>query len=137
MKQLSASIPQQEENNSSCQIIFEQGDATNIRDDIGIFDRVHVSNLLCRVSNPNLVLNRLPNLVKSGTGELIITTPCTWLEEYTKPQHFPNTTTLEWLKSKLNENFVLLKHVDEPFLIREHARKYQWTVALVTIWKRK
>jgi hypothetical protein len=25
---------------------------------------------------------------------------------------------------------------DEPFLIRETARKFQWTVSMVTKWKR-
>jgi hypothetical protein len=26
---------------------------------------------------------------------------------------------------------------DLPFLIREHARKFQWSVAEATIWRRK
>jgi hypothetical protein len=26
---------------------------------------------------------------------------------------------------------------DLPFLIREHARKFQWSVALATVWRRR
>ena len=118
------------------QINFEQGDATDLRFDIGQFDRVHAANLVCRVPNPNLLLQRLPDLVKTG-GELVLATPCTWLEEYTKPEYFPNSSTLEWLQAALQSNFELVKQADEPFLIREHSRKYQWTVSMVTVWRRK
>src|SRR5439155_19585159 len=37
-------------------IRFEQGDAMNLRADLGEFDIVHAANLLCRLSDP---LNRL------------------------------------------------------------------------------
>jgi len=118
------------------EVHFEQGDATNLRTDLGSFDRVHAANLLCRLPNPNLLLQRLPELVKPG-GELVLATPCTWLEEYTAKEFFPKQSTLEWLQDSLSAHFDLANQADEPFLIREHARKYQWTVSMLTRWVRK
>ena len=63
-------------------IAFEQGDAMALRADLGSFDRVLAANLLCRLADPARLLARLPELVKPG-GELILTTPCTWLEDFT------------------------------------------------------
>ncbi|MDE0826664.1 MAG: putative 4-mercaptohistidine N1-methyltransferase [Akkermansiaceae bacterium] len=116
--------------------VFEQGDAMNLRDDLGDFDRVLAANLLCRLGDPGKLLERLPDLVKSG-GELVLTTPCTWLEEFTPPENWPEAGTLEWLKGELGGDFELLEQHDEPFLIRETARKFQWTVALLTKWRRR
>ncbi len=117
-------------------ITFERGDAMNLRAELGGFDRVLAANLLCRLSEPGCLLVRLPELVKSG-GELILTTPCTWLEEFTPEAHWPPGSTLDWLKSELSARFELLEEHDEPFLIRETARKFQWTVALLTKWRRR
>ncbi len=132
MKSLETSVTEKGTGNLS----FEQGDAMNLRPDIGQFDRVHAANLLCRLPNPNLLLERLPELIKPN-GELLLATPCTWLEEFTKKEYFPESTTLEWLKQSLSNDFELIKQTDEPFLIREHARKYQWTVSMLTLWRRK
>ena len=116
-------------------ISFEQGDAMNLRADLGDFDRVLAANLLCRLRDPSLLIARLPTLVRAG-GELVLTTPCTWLEEFTPRNHWPPGKTLEWLKMELGGSFDLLEEHDEPFLIRETARKFQWTVALLTKWRR-
>lgn len=115
---------------------FEQGDAMSLRRDLGQFERVLGANLLCRLPEPERFLQRLPELVTSG-GELIFTTPCTWLEEFTPKDHWPQGTTLEWLEQTLAPEFELDLRTDEPFLIRETARKFQWTVALLTRWRRK
>lgn len=117
-------------------IRFEQGDAMNLRPDLGGFDVVHAANLLCRLSEPARLLNRLPSLVKPG-GQLLLTTPCTWLEEFTPPDRWPQGSTLDWLRETLAENFTLEHEEDLPFLIREHARKFQWSVAQGTRWVRK
>jgi putative 4-mercaptohistidine N1-methyltranferase len=114
---------------------FQQGDAMHLPADIGSFDRVHAANLLCRLPEPLRLLARLPDLVKPG-GELVLATPCTWLEEFTPPSNWPTTGTFEWLKSMLSPSFSLLRQTDEPFLIRETARKFQWTTSLVTVWRR-
>lgn len=118
------------------QISFEQGDAMNLRADLGSFDVVHAANLLCRLTEPQRLLVRLPELVKPG-GQLLLTTPCTWLEEFTPPANWPQASTFEWLKENLSPHFTLAHREDLPFLIREHARKFQWSVALGTRWIRK
>lgn len=115
---------------------FEQGDAMNLRDDIGSFDRVLAANLICRLPEPEKFLQRLPSLINAG-GELVLATPCTWLAEFTPPERFPKGQTLEWLKASLEDDFEFLAETNEPFLIRETARKFQWTVALVTKWRRR
>jgi hypothetical protein len=66
----------------------------------------------------------------------VIATPCTWLEEYTPPENWPSGHTFDWLVSKLAADFSLTKKTVEPFLIRETARKFQWTRSLVTVWQR-
>ena len=38
--------------------------------------------------------------------------------------------TLETLRAMLDPHFTLVRTLDLPFLIREHARKFQWSVAL-------
>jgi putative 4-mercaptohistidine N1-methyltranferase len=115
---------------------FEQGDAMHLRADLGEFDLVHAANLICRLPAPALLLERLPLLVRPS-GTLILTTPCTWLEEFTPPAHWPPGSTLDWLTEALTPSFALERQADLPFLIREHARKFQWSVALGTCWRRR
>ncbi len=117
-------------------ITYLQGDAMNLPEELGTFDRVLAANLICRLPEPTRFLNRLPSLVKPE-GIVVLATPCTWLEEFTPPAHFPTGTTLEWLKDIMSEHFSLVEETNEPFLIRETARKFQWTVSQVTVWKRK
>lgn len=117
-------------------VSFETGDAMNLRADLGEFDVVHAANLLCRLPEPEKILARLPALVRPG-GQLLLATPCTWLEEFTPRGNWPAGSTREWLLSKLSTHFTLDVQKDMPFLIREHARKFQWSVALGTRWIRK
>ena len=116
-------------------ITFEVGDAMNLRDELGKFDRVHAANLVCRLPKPRRFLSKLASLVRNG-GELVLATPCTWLEEFTQKENWPEGHTLDWLKEELANDFELIEVADEPFLIRETARKFQWTVSMVTKWKR-
>jgi putative 4-mercaptohistidine N1-methyltranferase len=117
-------------------VCFQQGDAMNLRADLGVFDLVHAANLLCRLRDPQQLLNRLPELVSPG-GQLLLTTPCTWLEEFTPSSRWPRGATRDWLRERLSAHFDLELEIDLPFLIREHARKYQWSVALGMRWVRK
>ncbi|MEX1048408.1 MAG: putative 4-mercaptohistidine N1-methyltransferase [Akkermansiaceae bacterium] len=115
---------------------FFQGDAMDLPTDLGAFERVHAANLLCRLPRPRLLLDRLPDLVKPG-GELVLATPCTWLEEFTPPENWPDKSTSDWLHDYLIADFELVRRAEEPFLIRETARKFQWTTSLVTVWRRR
>jgi len=125
-------------------VLFETGDAMALRDDLGTFDRVLAANLLCRLGEPRRCLERLPSLVRPG-GQLVITTPCTWMDEFTPRDHWLGgveragirVTTLASLRDALEPAFELCRSADLPFLIREHARKYQWSVAQASIWRRR
>ena len=130
---LEASLPDKFETE---RLHFETGDAMDLRADLGSFDRVHAANLLCRLPEPQRLLDRLPALVKPG-GELVLATPCTWLAEFTPPENWPAGTTFDWLKESLSADFDLIRQVNEPFLIRETARKFQFTFSLVTVWRRR
>jgi SAM-dependent methyltransferase len=115
---------------------FLQGDAMHLPDNLGTFDRVHAANLICRLTDPELFLARLPGLLNPG-GELVLATPCTWLGEFTAPEKWPGGNTLDWLKDHLGESFELASCGDEPFLIRETARKFQWTRSMLTVWRKR
>ncbi len=117
-------------------VVFQQGDAMDLPDGLGVFDRVHAANLLCRLPEPERLLKRFPGLVKSG-GELVLATPCTWLEDFTPIGNWPEEGTFEWLEKWLVPDFELVRRGEEPFLIRETARKFQWTRSMVTVWRRK
>jgi len=117
-------------------VTFQQGDAMNLPPDLGTFDLVHAANLICRLTEPLRFLSRLPSLIRPG-GYLLLTTPCTWLADFTPPDLWPQGSTLEWLKQILAPGFHLTAQKDLPFLIREHARKFQWSVALGTVWQRR
>ena len=115
-------------------VSFETGDAMNLRDDLGVFDVVLRANLIDRLTEPQRCLARLASLVKSG-GQLVITSPYTWLEDFT-PRANWLTPTLDGLRSALAPHFDLVSTRDMPFLIREHARKFQWSVAQASVWGR-
>jgi putative 4-mercaptohistidine N1-methyltranferase len=117
-------------------VSFEHGDAMALRDGLGTFDLVHAANLICRLPEPRRFLAQLPQLVRPG-GYVLMTTPCTWLAEFTPPENWPTGSTFEWLQSELGTHFHLKQRVDLPFVIRETARKFQWTTALGTVWQRK
>lgn len=119
-------------------VTFSQGDAQDLPADLGRFDCVLAANLLCRLGQPDRFLKRLPDLLEPG-GQLIITTPNTWLESFTAKEFWLGATPetgepLEALKERLQDDFELDTVWDMPFLIREHRRKYQWSVAQASRW---
>ncbi len=124
---------------------FETGDAMALpdADTLGTFDAVLAANLLCRLSDPRRCLGQLAALVRPG-GQLVLTTPCTWMDEFTPRDHWlgglerggVRATTLAGLRASLEPAFELRRTLDLPFLIREHARKFQWSVAQASVWRR-
>jgi putative 4-mercaptohistidine N1-methyltranferase len=123
---------------------FEKGDALNLREDLGTFDLILMANLIDRLNDPHLLLRRLPSLVKPG-GQVVIASPYTWLEQFTPRENWlggftsegTRQTTADALRQAMRESFDLVQRSDQPFLIREHARKYQWSVAEATTWRRR
>ncbi len=121
-------------------VSFEVGDAQDLRPDLGQFDVVLACNLICRLAEPMRFLKRLPELVKPG-AQLVITTPFSWLEEYTARENWLGGRTgedsFEGLKKALEPAFTLRRHHNMPMLIREHGRKFQWTVCQASVWRRE
>ena len=121
-------------------VVFEVGDAMSLREDLGSFDLVLAANLLCRLPDPRKFIDRLPSLVRPG-GQLLLTTPFTWLEEFTPRKDWiggrEGESSADALRALLSPHFELRFQKDLPFLIREHARKYQWSVAWGTRWIKK
>jgi putative 4-mercaptohistidine N1-methyltranferase len=125
-------------------VSFEQGDAQSLRGDLGSFDVVLMANLLDRLPRPAEFLRSLAARVRSG-GQLLVTTPCTWLEEYTPREEWLGgferdgipVRTRSTLGQILGADFACLAEVDLPFLIREHSRKFQWSVGMGTVWIRR
>ena len=123
---------------------FEHGDAQALRASLGSFDVVLAANLIDRLVEPSRFLARLPDLVKQG-GQLVITSPYTWLAEFTPRENWlggfavdgSRRVTIEGLAAALSAHFDLASTKDLPFLIREHSRKFQWSVAQASIWRRK
>ncbi len=58
-----------------------------------------------------------------------------WIGGYKKDDE--DVRGFSTLKEILEPNFELLQEQGFPFVIRETIRKHQWTVAHVTIWRRK
>lgn len=120
---------------------FFPGDAQDLPDELGTFDVVLAANLLCRLPDPVRLLTRLPSLVRPG-GQLLLTTPFTWLEEFTPKARWIGGTAesgrcFDALRAHLDPDFVLEHAVDLPFLIRETDRKFQFTFAAGSRWRRR
>ncbi len=123
---------------------FETGDACDLRDHLGQYDVVLLANLIDRLPDPMRCLSRLPGLLNPG-GQLIVSSPFTWLEEYTPFEHWlggyekngERIGTFGTLSEVLKPDFEFIRAVDLPMLIREHARKFQWSVSKAGIWRRR
>lgn len=115
---------------------FLQADACAMPEDIGSFDAVLLANLLCRLREPSLCLNRLQGdnaLVKRG-GIAVFTTPLSWLEQYTPRDHWlPDADAI----GRILTEFELVEKREVPFMIREHRRKFEYIVTQATVWRRK
>jgi len=130
---------------TASKISFLQGDACNLKPHLTGYDLIIASNLIDRLYDPMLFLNDVKHRVNSG-GLLVISSPYTWLEEFTKKENWlggymkdgQEVTTLDGLKSALEDSFELVDTpTDTPFVIRETARKFQHTLAQVSVWRKK
>jgi len=123
---------------------FFQGDATNLKPQFTGYDLILAANLIDRLHDPRRFLETIHERINPG-GILVIASPYTWLEEFTKRENWLGGfrkvgepyRTLDALRELLGAHFVML---DEPqdleFVIRETQRKFQHTVAQLTVWER-
>jgi putative 4-mercaptohistidine N1-methyltranferase len=118
---------------------FVVGDALQVSPEFGGFDLVLAANLIDRVPRPADLLKEIKRLVKSE-GHAILASPYTWLEEFTPKENWlvdADVSTLHRIQAILEPDLVLVAAKDLPFLIREHARKFQWSVAQVSLWRKR
>ena len=115
---------------------FEKGDACALPLGLKNFDAVLLANVLCRLPDPVKCLERMQGengLVKPG-GILVMTTPLSWLEDYTPKSRWLNG--LEDIKKVLSD-FELIDQEELPFMIREHHRKFEYIITQASVWRRK
>jgi putative 4-mercaptohistidine N1-methyltranferase len=118
---------------------FFVGDALRTAAELGTFDLILAANLIDRVSRPADLLSETKRLVRIG-GYVILASPYTWLEEFTPREYWladAAANTLSRIQRLLEPELVLVATKDLPFLIREHARKFQWSVAQASVWKKE
>ena len=124
-------------------VSFMQGDACNLKPIYTGYDVVFAGNLIDRLYDPALFLADIAPRVLPG-GLLVITSPYTWLEDYTQKskwlggrrEHGKPLTTFDGLSRSLAGRFTLVARTDIPFVIRETARKHQHTIAELTVWRK-
>ncbi len=126
-------------------VSFMQGDACNLPEKFADYDLVFAGNLIDRLYDPSLFLNLIKGRIRQG-GLLVITSPYTWLEEFTEKDKWlggfkadtgESFTTLDGLRHGLAPEFRQLgQETDVPFVIRETRRKYQHTLAQLSVWEK-
>jgi 5-histidylcysteine sulfoxide synthase/putative 4-mercaptohistidine N1-methyltranferase len=123
---------------------FFQGDASNLKPQFTGYDLILAANLLDRLYDPKRFLETVHERLKPG-GILVITSPYTWLEEFTKKENWLGGVrkggepymTLDALGELLRPHFTMLgAPKDEEFVIRETRRKFQHTVSELTAWEK-
>jgi putative 4-mercaptohistidine N1-methyltranferase len=146
--QITSSHRVQLDANARTNVEFRRADACSLPPEFLDFDAVLIANVVCRISSPMSLINRLSGdrgIVRPG-GLLVMTTPFTWMEEFTprdvwlggfidpdgKPRY-----SIDGLKDVMTENFELIQELDMPLLIREHRRKYQLIFTKATVWQRR
>ena len=126
-------------------IHFMQQDAMNMKPGFTGYDLVVAANLIDRLSDPAKFLRDIPGRMNPG-GVLLIASPYTWLEEFTKKEKWLGgfkrdgepVTTLAGLHAELDGNFEMVgEPVEVSFVIRETAHKHQHTLSEVTLWKKR
>ena len=127
---------------------FIQGDACDLMASFPStqFHIVLAANLLCRLPFPGRFLETVSKIIVTG-GYLVMPSPYTWLEQYTPKDEWiggyidakgNEVRSYDGIKSRLEDTgfFTFVEAFDLPFFIRETARKNQWSVSHVTVWKR-
>jgi SAM-dependent methyltransferase len=105
------------------------------------FALVHAANLLCRLPEPRAFLRTLPALLAPG-GLVVFFSPYSWLAQYTPQSKWiggaAGARSADVLAAEMQAlGFERVAQEDVPFLIREHARKFQYGVAHATAWRMK
>jgi 5-histidylcysteine sulfoxide synthase/putative 4-mercaptohistidine N1-methyltranferase len=123
---------------------FYQADALNLKPQFKEYDLILAANLLDRLSKPAKFLATIHERLNGG-GLLVIASPYTWLEEFTRREDWIGGfrkdgepyTTLEGLRDHLQHHFILIAEPrDIEFVIRETGRKFQHSISQLTVWQK-
>ncbi|MDD5157146.1 5-histidylcysteine sulfoxide synthase [Sulfurimonas sp.] len=126
-------------------VSFWQGDACNLKPNFNSYDLILAKNLIDRLYNPKLFLDTVHERL-NGDGILVLTSPYTWQESSTKKAFWlggykddsgREIKTINTLKEILEKNFEFLHVEDLEFVIKETQRKYQHSVAEVSVWRKR
>lgn len=124
---------------------FSQGDACNLKPKYQGYDLVLAANLLDRLQDPGLFLGEIGKRMNAG-GVLILGSAYSWQESLTPRAHWLGgirengeaLSTYQALQRLLAAEFEeLTPPRDIPFVIRETARRFQHSVAQVTLWRKR
>ncbi len=123
---------------------FWQADACNLKPIFTGYDLVFAGNLIDRLYDPAKFLHDISERINSG-GLLVLTSPYTWDESHTPKSKWlggfkrdgESVTALDGLKEHLNGAFSLKEVRDIEFVIRETSRKFQHTVAQMSVWEKR
>jgi 5-histidylcysteine sulfoxide synthase/putative 4-mercaptohistidine N1-methyltranferase len=124
---------------------FFQADACNLIERYAGYDLVLAANLIDRLYSPGRFLASIGGRIVPG-GLLVLLSPYTWLTGFTERREWIGAyrrdgepfTTLEALRERLQDEFEPWGAPrDVPFVLRETARKFQHSIAQMTIWERK
>lgn len=126
-------------------VTFMQGDACNLPEKFTDYDLVFAGNLIDRLYDPQQFLTLIQSRIRPG-GYLVLTSPYTWLEDFTerdkwlggfKAETGENYKTLEGIRDALAPTFTQVgSAVDVPFVLRETRRKFQHTLAELSVWQK-
>jgi len=128
----------------SNRVDFAVADACALDDRYTDLDLVFAGNLLDRLYNPGCFLRAIKGRLRPG-GILVVSSPYTWLEEFTPRENWvggyarssEDVSTLEGLRRILTPGLQPAQPpVDVPFVIRETARKFQHSIAELSVWRR-
>ena len=126
-------------------VAFYQADACNLPEKFTGYDLILAANLIDRLYSPRRFLAGIHERLKPA-GLLVITSPYSWSEEFTKKEEWLGgyresgepVWSLDELKKTLAPRFRLLGEPrDLPFVTRETRRKFQHSIAELTVWERQ
>jgi hypothetical protein len=96
---------------------------------------VLAANLIDRLPDPQRFLKEvLSKLIRPG-GTLLLTSPYTWSTDFTPETRWLHDS-FPTIRRSLGSHFRLIHRQNLPFLLREHRRKFQYTFADATLWRR-
>lgn len=131
--------------NLSGKVKFIVGDACKLEQALGKFSLIFGGNLIDRLYDPEAFLIQVAGFLETN-GVLILTSPYSWLEEYTPKEKWvggyykegKGVSTQEGLRGILGSHG--FKELQQPedvrFVIKENAWVYQYTLANMTFWKK-